>query len=195
MMTSSSTRASPLPANESMVEIVHLASFKRRQAARRGFKAWLRRFGEPLDEETRIADLSDRTLAVLISPGEENIFLLYELVMGVKGLGTSSDFFNLDRARKMEVIDISIYLLDQLRFECMRRLKWLASDCPPSLSLVELVEHYPTLTAEARRMIPAFSASHPNYETYRRLSEFEKETFVRKQIPAAIERFKNGLKG
>ncbi|HYR03356.1 MAG TPA: hypothetical protein VES58_08435, partial [Syntrophobacteria bacterium] len=102
-----------------MVEIVHLATFKRRQAARRGFKAWLRRFGEPLDEETRIGDLSDRTLAFLISPGEENIFLLYELVMGVKGLGTSSDFFNLDRALKMEVIDISIYLLDQLRFECM----------------------------------------------------------------------------
>jgi hypothetical protein len=178
-----------------MVEIVHLTSFKRRQAARRGFKAWLRRFGESLDEETRIADLSDRTLAFLISPGEENIFLLYELVMGVKGLGTSSDFFNLDRALKMEIIDISIYLLDQLRFECMRRLKWLAGDCPPSLSLVALVEQYPKLTGDGRRIIPALSASHPNYETYKRLSEFDKETFVRKQIPAAIERFKNGLKG
>jgi hypothetical protein len=195
MTTSSSSPVSPLPANESMVQIVHLASFKRRQAARRGFKAWLRRFDEPLDEETRIADLSDTTLAFLISPGEENIFLLYELVMGVKGLGTSSDFFSLDRALKMEVIDISIYLLDQLRFECMRRLNWLASDCPPPSSLVELVEHYPTLTGEARRMIPALSAFHPSYETYKGLSEFEKETFVRKQIPAAIERFKSRLKG
>jgi hypothetical protein len=178
-----------------MVEIVHLASFKRRQAARRGFKAWRRRFGEPLDEETRIADLSDRTLAFLISPGEENIFLLYELVMGVKGLGTSSDFFNLDRALKMEVIDISIYLLDQLRFECMRRLNWLASDCPPPLPLVALVEQYPKLTGDGRKIIPALSESHPSYKTYKALSEFDKETFVRKQIPAAIERFKNGLQG
>jgi len=178
-----------------MVEIIHLASFKRRQAARRGFKAWLRRFGEPLDEKTRIADLSDNTLAFLISPGEENIFLLYELVMGVKGLGTSSDFFNLDRSLKMEVIDISIYLLDQLRFECMRRLNWLASDCPPPLPLVQLVEHYPTLTGGDRKVIPVLSASHPKYETYERLSEFDKETFVRKQIPAAIESFKRGIKG
>jgi len=177
-----------------MVEIVHLASFKRRQAARRGFKAWMRRFGESLDEETTIAGLSDRTLAFLISPGEENIFLLYELVMGVKDFGTSSDFFNLDRALKMEIIDISIYLLDQLRFECMRRLNWLANTCPPRLSLVALVEDYPTLTGDERRMIPALGAFHPKYETYTRLSEFDKETFVRKQIPAAIERFKNGLK-
>jgi hypothetical protein len=178
-----------------MVEIIHLASFKRRQAAQRGFKAWLRHFGEPLDEETRIADLSDKILAFLISPGEENIFLLYELVMGVKGLGTSSDFFNLDRSLKMEVIDISIYLLDQLRFECMRRLSWLASDRPLELALVQLVEHYPTMTGDGRRMIPTLSPSHPNYETYERLSELDKETFVRKQIPAAIERFKRGLKG
>jgi hypothetical protein len=115
--------------------------------------------------------------------------------MGVKDLGTSSDFFNLDRSLKMEVIDISIYLLDQLRFECMRRLNWLASDCPPQLSLLQLVEHYPTLTGDGRRMIPALSVSHPNYETYERLSELEKETFVRKQIPAAIESFKRRLKG
>ena len=75
-----------------------------------------KRFGDKLDEQTRLSDLSDNTLLFLISPGDQNIFALYELVMGVKNLGTASDFFHLDKAVKMEVIDISIYLLDQLRF-------------------------------------------------------------------------------
>ncbi len=178
-----------------MAEVIQLASFKRKQAARRGFRAWLRRFGEDLGEDTRVGDLSDKTLAFLISPGEENIFLIYELVMGVKDLGTSNDFFNLEKSLKMEVIDNSIYLLDQLRFECMRRLGWLTSECTPQLPIVQLIEQYPTLTGDGRMAIPALSMSHPNYGTYERLSDFDKETFVRKQIPAAIEEFKRGLKG
>jgi hypothetical protein len=178
-----------------MAEVIQLASFKRKQAARRGFRAWLRRFDEDLDEDTRAVDLSDVTLAFLISPGEENIFLIYELVMGVKDLGTSSDFFNLEKSLKMEVIDISIYLLDQLRFECMRRLGWLTCEGTPPRPIVQLVEKYPTLTADGRKAIPTLSISHPNYDTYERLSDFDKETFVRKQIPSAIEQFKRGLKG
>ena len=178
-----------------MAEVIQLALFKRKQAARRGFRAWLRRFDEDLDEDTKVADLSDKSLAFLISPGEENIFLIYELVMGVKDLGTSSDFFNLEKSLKMEVIDISIYLLDQLRFECMRRLDWLTGECTAHRPIVQLIEQYPTLTGDDRKAIPTLSVSHPSYGTYERLSDFDKETFVRKQIPTAIEEFKRGLKG
>jgi hypothetical protein len=178
-----------------MAEVIQLVSFKRKQAARRGFRAWLRRFDEDLDEDTRVADLSDKTLAFLISPGEENIFLIYDLVMGVKDLGMSSDFFNLGKSLKMEVIDISIYLLDQLRFECMRRLGWLTPEGALHNPIVQLIEQYSTLTPDARKAIPALSISHRNYGTYEQLSDFDKETFVRKQIPAAIEEFKRGLKG
>ena len=110
-----------------MTEVIQLESFKRKQAAIRGFKSWSKRFGEKLDEQTKLSDLSDGALLFLISPGDQNIFALYDLVMGVKNLGTASDFFNLDKPKKMEVIDISIHLLDQLRFECMRRLNWLES--------------------------------------------------------------------
>jgi hypothetical protein len=172
-----------------MAEVIQLEFFKRKQAAARGFKSWSRRFGDKLDEHTRLFDLSDEALLFLISPGDQNIFALYELVMGVKNLGTASDFFHLDKAEKMEVIDISIYLLDQLRFECMRRLDWLESGAGQPLPIVEIVEQYPILKRLGPVSIPTLNQSHPKYQVYKGLPELEKETFLRKQIPEAINAF------
>jgi hypothetical protein len=113
--------------------------------------------------------------------------------MGVKDLGTTSDFFQLDKAEKMEVIDISIYLLDQLRFECMRRLNWLESSARRQVPIVELIEQYPQLKEQGTTLVPPLSESHPKYQIFERLSELEKETFIRKQIPEAIEKFGKNL--
>ena len=176
-----------------MAEVIQLESFKRKQAAIRGFKSWSRRFDEELNEQTKLSDLSDNTLAFLISPGDENIFALYELVMGVRDLGTSTDFFHLDKDEKMEVIDGSIYLLDQLRFESMRRLGWLVSNYGQHLPIVELVEQYSHLGLQGRTSIPLLSTSHPKYAMYQKCSDFDKETFVRKLIPEAIDEFKTRI--
>ena len=178
-----------------MAEVIQLVSFKRRQAAIRGFRTWVQRFSEKLDEQTQLSDLSDKTLAFLISPGDQNIFVLYGLVMGVKDLGTVFDFFNLDKAAKMEVIDISIYLLDQLRFECMRRLNWLINGPGQALPIVELIEQAGGSRKRGRALVPELCESHPKYPLYRELSDIERETFMRKQIPAAIEEFKNRVRG
>lgn len=172
-----------------MAEVIQLDSFKRKQAAIRGFSSWSRRFGEKLDEQTKLSDLSDKSLLFLISPGDQNIFALYELVMGVKNLGTASDFFNLDKPGKMEVIDISIHLLDQLRFECMRRLNWLESFPEQTVPIVDLIDQYPALKHQGSASIPPMNESHPKYQVYENLADLEKETFIRKQIPEAIEEF------
>ena len=172
-----------------MAEVIQLKSFKRKQAAIRGFRSWSRRFGEKLDEQTRLSDLSDETLLFLISPGDQNVFVLYELVMGVLDLGPSSDFFHLDKTGKMEVIDISIHLLDQLRFECMRRLNWLKSGAGQPLSIIELIEQYPLQKVQGPAAIPSLNKFHPKYREFEELPELERETFIRKQIPEAIEEF------
>jgi len=172
-----------------MAEVIHLDSFKRKQAAIRGFRSWRRRFKEELDDQSRLSDLSDKTLYFLISPGDQNIFALYELVMGVKDLGTASDFFHLDKAEKMDVVDISIYLLDQLRFECMRRLDWMRGDTGEQLPIVDLIEQYPVLKQYGPKSIPPLNKSHPKYQIFSSLSELEQETFIRKQIPEAIKEF------
>jgi hypothetical protein len=129
-----------------MAEVIQLEFFKRKQAAARGFKSWSRRFGDKLDEHTRLFDLSDEALLFLISPGDQNIFALYELVMGVKNLGTASDFFHLDK-------------------------------------------QYPILKRLGPVSIPTLNQSHPKYQVYKGLPELEKETFLRKQIPEAINAF------
>jgi len=177
-----------------MTEVVQLESFRRRQAATRGFRSWSKRFGEKLDEQTKLSDLSDGTLLFLISPGEQNIFALYDLVMGVKNLGTASDFFNLDKPSKMEVIDISIHLLDQLRFECMRRLNWLESGYEQSVPIIDIVNQYPLTKLTGPASIPPLNQSHSKYQTYGKLADLEKETFIRKQIPQAIEEFGKRLR-
>lgn len=176
-----------------MAEVIQFESFKRKQAAIRGFSSWSKRFGEKLDEHTKLSDLTDRTLLFLISPGDQNIFALYELVMGVKNLGTVSDFFNLDKPGKMEVIDISIHLLDQFRFECMRRLKWLESGAEQPLSIIELIEQYPLQKVQGPADIPSLNKLHPKYRMFQELPELERETFIRKQIPEAIEEFRRML--
>jgi hypothetical protein len=177
-----------------MAEVIQLDSFKRKQAATRGFRNWSTRFSEKLDEHTRLCDLSDRTLAFLLSPGDQNVFALYELVMGVRDLGSGSDFFHLEKTAKLEVIDISIHLLDQLRFECMRRLNWLVRSAEEPLPIVELIQQYPGLGKKGRASVPALSPAHPTYEKYHRLSELERETFIRKLIPSAIEAFKKKIR-
>lgn len=176
-----------------MAEVIQLNSFKRKQAAIRGFKSWSKRFSEKLDEQTRLSDLSDETLLFLISPGDKNIFALYELVMGVLDLGPSADFFHLDKAGKMEVIDISIHLLDQFRFECMRRLDWLANPAAQPLSIIDLIEQYPLLKVQGPAAIPSLNKFHPKYLIFQELPELERETFIRKQIPEAIEKFEEML--
>ena len=176
-----------------MAEVIQLKSFKRKQAAIRGFRSWSKRFGEKLDEQTKLSDLSDETLLFLISPGDQNVFVLYELVMGVLDLGPSSDFFHLDKVGKMEVIDISIHLLDQFRFECMRRLNWLESGAAQPLSIIELIEQDPLQKVQGPAAIPSLNSFHPKYRVFKELPELEKETFIRKLIPEAIEEFRKML--
>lgn len=176
-----------------MAEVIQLKSFKRKQAASRGFRSWSKRFGEKLDEQTSLSDLSDETLFFLISPGDQNIFALYELVMGVLDLGTASDFFQLDKAEKMRVIDISIHLLDQFRFECMRRLNWVENTAAQPMSIIDLIERYPLPRLQGPAFIPSLNESHPKYQIFQTLPELERETFIRKQIPEAIEAFERML--
>ncbi len=93
----------------------------------------------------------------------------------------------------MEVIDISIHLLDQLRFECMRRLNWLERGGEQQLPIVELIEQYQPTRKQGQEAIPPLHTSHPKYQRYEKLSDLEKETFIRKQIPRAIEEFSKRL--
>jgi len=175
---------------ENMAEVVRLHAFRRRQAAARGFRTWPRDYGDELDENTRISDLSNGILAFLITPGERHIFSIYNLVMEVRGLGAGRAFFDLEAAKKMEVVDISIYLLDLLRFECMRRLGWTEGVPESRGSIVGLVERYTSGAESGRPSVPVLAPSHSRFEEYVQLAPVDRERYVRRLIPEAITTFK-----
>lgn len=170
-----------------MSEIVDFQSKKRQMAARRGFRSWVSRFSESFDEHTRFRDVSDRTLCTLIKGGDESTRPVYDLVMGFHGLGAGFKFHDLEAADKMEVMDIVIFLLDQFRFEAMRRLGWLEDDPRLDMPLVEAIDEYPSRFVHDRHRTPRLSPDHPGYEEYTRAFENDRYAFVRKLIPDVIE--------
>ena len=56
-------------------------------AADQGFRTWLARFKEQFGPETRLQDFSPATLLYLASPGEENLYVFFDLVMGTRSWG------------------------------------------------------------------------------------------------------------
>ena len=88
-----------------MAEIIDLERFRSKVAADQGFRSWLARFQEQFGPDTRLQDLSQSTLLYLATPGEENLFVFFDLVMGAQGLGGSVRFRldDLDNDIKMKI--------------------------------------------------------------------------------------------
>ncbi len=170
-----------------MSEIVDFMSKKRQMAARKGFQSWGSRFSESFDENTRFRDVSDKTLCTLIKGGEISSQPVYDLVMGFQGLGAGSGFHDLEVPDKMEVMDIVIFLLDQFRFEAMRRLGWVEDEPILHMSLVEAIEQFSSHFAADRHRTPMLSVSHPRFEEFSQAYENDRYAVVRRLIPEAIE--------
>ena len=172
-----------------MARVLDINEGKRRLAAKKGFDPWSRRFRTSLDEDTTIRQLDNLVIKYLVQGGEDSAMALYELIMGIKGLGSGARFHYLDSASKMGVTDITLFLLDLIRFEAMYRLGWLENYTFLELPLVDLIQSFKPQFSAPGITSPALSAAHPLYQEY--LAEFEgdRNSFVRKLIPEAIKAF------
>lgn len=110
-----------------MAEIIELEQFRRKLAADQGFRTWLARFREKFGPQTSLRDLRDTTLLFLATPGDEHLYVIFDLVMGAKGWGTSTRFLlaDLPSEQKQAILDLSLRLLDYCRFEVLYRLGWV----------------------------------------------------------------------
>ncbi len=110
-----------------VAEVIDLERFRARVSADQGFRTWLGRFKEQFGPETRFEDLSPTTLLYLASPGEDNLYVFFDLIMGSRGLGGSLRFRldDLEYAVKLKIMDTAFALVDRVRFELMRRLGWV----------------------------------------------------------------------
>ena len=172
-----------------MGRLFHIDEARRRIAARKGLAPWRRRFGISFDENISIRRLDSMVIKYLVRGGEESSSAFYELIMGVKGLGSSHRFPYLDGRSKMGVTDITLFLLDMVRFETMFRLGWVEHCYVLEVALVDLVLNFQTHSSAAGNNPPALSEAHPLYSKYSTEFESDRHSFIRKLIPEAIKTF------
>jgi hypothetical protein len=176
-----------------VAEIIDLELFRAKIAADQGFRSWLARFQEQFGPDTRLQDLSPSTLLYLATPGEENLFVLFDLVMGARGLGGSLRFRldDLENDTKMKIIDSAFALVDRLRFEVMRRLGWVTAVPDTDVPIITLVERAWRLGAVFGQEAPVLAQDHPEFPDYARLSPMDRVVFLRRLIPRAVVTFRD----
>lgn len=172
-----------------MGRLLFISESKRRIAAKKGFGPWGRRFGTSFDESTSIRQLDNPVIKYLVRGDQDSSSALYELIMGIKGLGLAPRFHYLDSESKMKVTDITLFLLDLVRYEAMYRLGWLDDYLFLKVPLLDLIQAFHEQFSSARHNSPALSSDHPLYEQYAAEFEGDRHSFIRKLIPDAIKAF------
>jgi hypothetical protein len=176
-----------------MSRVVELDKVRTNAAIRRGYRNWTGKFGEEFGDRTGARDLSETTLIFLAKASDEASFYLYDLIMNLLNLGSGFEIRELSAADRMIVMDRYLFVLDRLRFEIMRRLGWLEDFEGEEITLVELIKQYDRLAPRLQAAIPSLNPGHPEYEAYQGINTLEKESFIRKLIPDALERFEKGM--
>ena len=172
-----------------MTKIVNLQAYRNKTLEQKGFSPWHKRFGELYNKETRLSDLSSKTLFFLAQPGEDSALAYYELIMGILDLGEGLKFYYLDKTEQLTVMDIHLFLADQIRFEMMYRLGWLDSFPCENRTLLEMVQQFNQVKIECKDKHPELTTSHPDYHGYQKLTRGDKDAFIRKMFRNALKLF------
>ena len=170
-----------------MAQVINLAKARLLIATRKGYQNWLTHFKEEFGIETKISQLSIKTLCFLAQGRDQSSFYLYELIMNIHDLGSGFLFNELRAKEKIRVIDQSLFILDLIRFECMKRLGWLEKYAGEQYTLVELISNFDQIAPNIQACIPELSKGHPEYKVYSCMHPMDQETFIRKLIPQALK--------
>lgn len=170
-----------------MTQVIDLELGRLKLAAKKAFRNWASAFKEDFGLDTRPGDISLRTLAYLSQGKDRATFFLYDLIMNLQNMGSGLEFNELNPRKKVLIIDQYLFLLDRIRFECMKRLGWLASYPGEEYTLVEMITQFHILAPNLQARIPLLRKNHPRYDDFRAVDRFDREAFIRKMIPEAIQ--------
>jgi hypothetical protein len=176
-----------------MAEIINLVNLRAESLEKKVFGPWKKRFGIFFPHETRLLDIPDKALLYLSQPGEESASAYYELIMGVLDLGPAIKFSYLDKQDQLVVMEIHLFLSDLFRFEMMRRLGWIDPTVCSMNSLIELVKHFDKYKNILREQPPQLSQTHPDFSAYQNLHERDREGFIRRLLPGALDIFQRKI--
>ena len=170
-----------------MTEVVEIGKVRLDAAVKRGFRNWKSKFKEDFGLKTCLSNISLETLTSLVQGHDRSAFYLYDLIMELQNLGSGFEFHELNPKDKMVVMDRYLFLLDQIRFEYMKRLGWLKSYPGEAFSMVELIIRFDEMGPDLQAKTPILGRDHPDYDRFYALNNFEKEEFIRKLIPKALK--------
>ncbi|MFZ5569021.1 MAG: hypothetical protein ACOZF0_01360 [Thermodesulfobacteriota bacterium] len=176
-----------------MAELVNLKAYRIAQIEKKGFGPWRKRFNEPFQKETCLADLSDLTLYRLAEPGENAALPYYEIIMGTLDWGNPVKFYYLDDAERMRVIDIHLFLADQVRFEMMKRLGWIEKFANEHYALISYILSFDHLRMFCQNHPPHLAPTHPRFAEYNAMVNADKQVFIRRLLPQALEVFQTRI--
>ena len=173
-----------------MAKIIPLSAYKEQTAIRDGFQFWRTLFDETFDGETRLSDLKPETLSYLAEPGEKSTEALHALIIGFSGHGISTTFDALGSSVQSRILDIFLFLSDQIRFEMMLRLGWLEHYWGNRHPLFKMVTAFERIKERCQIHWPTLAKDHCEYEQYTALIERDQQVFIRRMFPSALAAFK-----
>jgi hypothetical protein len=88
------------------------------------------------------------------------------------------------------ILDIHLFISDQIRFEMMFRLGWLERFVGNHASLFEMVTAFVRVHKRCRDRPPLLAKDHADYEAYAELIERDQQVFIRRMMIPALEEFK-----
>ena len=178
-----------------MAEIVQLAQYREQTALRDGYRLLRCKFDEDFDACTRLTDLSANVLHALAQPDDNSTQILYAMILGFLGFGAAARFDGLDSTTQKDVVDLHLFISDQIRFQMMYRLGWLEQEPGCDLPLFVMVKESDSAKRICRQNLPRLSSNHPDYPSYLQLIDRDQQVYIRRLMPSALEAFKqaNGL--
>ena len=172
-----------------MAEIVQLAQYREKSALRDGFHLLRSRFDQDFDACTHFSDLAPKVLYQLALPNDSSMQLLCGMILGFLGFGAAATFDAMDSSVQKEVVDLHLFVSDQIRFEMMYRLGWLGNVPGRQLSIYAMVRDSGYAQRLCRHNPPRLSSDHPDFHSYHALIERDRQVFIRRLMPAALEAF------
>ena len=168
-----------------MTKVVNIQAYRAQILQQRTFGHWEKRFEESYSLKTRLSDLSDKTLYFLAQPGENSSIAYYELIMGILDFGPATKFNYLPNREQMQVVDIHLFLADQIRFELMHRLQWIDSFPCDQYTILDIVQHFDQVNTSCKDKHPELAPSHHDFETYSKLTRGDKNIYIRRMVQEA----------
>ncbi len=176
-----------------MGELIDFQQGRKHLLALKGFQHWRRRYGGCYGEATTVKDLPDDVLYHLIQGENANGGAIEELVWGVLE-ARATQRGEPEPGSRMASMDITLFVLDQLRFEAMRRLGWITQHPLADVPLIEMIDLFAERYAATQHWTPPLAESHPRYADYCAAFEGDRDVFLRRMIPELIETFEERVK-